>query len=36
MLQAGTLGRKFAVRFAPMTFAVAVLCSVVVGIVVLP
>jgi uncharacterized protein len=35
-LQAGTLGRKFAVRFAPMTFAVAILCSVVVGIVVLP
>lgn len=35
-LQAGTLGRKFAVRFAPMTFAVAILCSVVVGILVLP
>lgn len=35
-LQAGTLGRKFAVRFAPMTFAVAILCAVVVGIAVLP
>ena len=35
-LQAGTLGRRFAVRFAPMTFAVALLCAVVVGIVVLP
>lgn len=34
-LQAGTLGRRFAVRFAPTTFAVAILCSVVVGIVVL-
>jgi uncharacterized membrane protein YraQ (UPF0718 family) len=34
-LQAGTLGRRFAARFAPMTFAVAILCSVVVGIVVL-
>lgn len=34
-LQAGTLGRRFAVRFAPTTFAVAVLCAVVVGIVVL-
>jgi uncharacterized membrane protein YraQ (UPF0718 family) len=36
VLQAGTLGRRFAVRFAPMTFAVAVLCSIAVGIVVLP
>jgi uncharacterized protein len=36
VLQAGTLGRRFAVRFAPVTFAVAVLCAVVVGIVVLP
>ena len=35
-LQAGTLGRRFAARFAPMTFAVAILCAVVVGIVVLP
>jgi uncharacterized membrane protein YraQ (UPF0718 family) len=34
-LQAGTLGRRFAVRFAPMTFAVAILCAIVVGIVVL-
>jgi uncharacterized protein len=35
-LQAGTFGRRFAARFAPMTFAVAVLCAVVAGIVVLP
>jgi uncharacterized membrane protein YraQ (UPF0718 family) len=35
-LQAGTLGRRFAVRFAPMTFAVATLCAVVVGLLVLP
>lgn len=35
-LQAGTLGRKFAARFAPMTFAVAILSAIVVGIVVLP
>lgn len=35
-LQAGTLGRKFAARFAPTTFAVAILCAIVVGIVVLP
>jgi uncharacterized membrane protein YraQ (UPF0718 family) len=35
-LQAGTLGRRFAQRFAPMTFAVAILCAVIVGIVVLP
>jgi uncharacterized membrane protein YraQ (UPF0718 family) len=35
-LQAGTLGRRFATRFAPMTFAVATLCAVVVGILVLP
>jgi uncharacterized protein len=34
-LQAGTLGRRFAARFAPMTFAVAILCAIVVGIVVL-
>lgn len=30
-LQAGTFGRRFAVRFAPMTFVVAVLASMVVG-----
>ncbi len=36
VLHAGTLGRRFAMRFAPMTFAVATLCAVVVGIVVLP
>jgi uncharacterized membrane protein YraQ (UPF0718 family) len=35
-LQAGTLGRRFAARFAPMTFAVAILSAVTVGIVVLP
>ena len=35
-LQAGTLGRRFAARFAPMTFAVAILCAIVAGIVVLP
>jgi uncharacterized membrane protein YraQ (UPF0718 family) len=35
-LQAGTLGRQFAVRFAPTTFAVAILCAVIAGIVVLP
>ncbi|HEX6354265.1 permease [Actinophytocola sp.] len=35
-LQAGTLGRRFAVRFAPLTFVVAILCAVVVGVVVLP
>jgi uncharacterized membrane protein YraQ (UPF0718 family) len=35
-LQAGTLGRKFAVRFAPVTFVVATLCAVAVGLVVLP
>ncbi len=34
-LQAGTLGRRFALRFAPMTFAVAVLCAVLAGILVL-
>lgn len=28
-LQAGTLGRRFAVRFAPVTFVVAVACAVV-------
>jgi uncharacterized protein len=30
-LQAGTFGRRFAVRFAPLTFGVAVLSSAVVG-----
>jgi uncharacterized membrane protein YraQ (UPF0718 family) len=30
-LQAGTFGRSFAVRFAPVTFVVAVCCAVVVG-----
>jgi uncharacterized membrane protein YraQ (UPF0718 family) len=35
VLQAGTLGRRFAVRFAPLTFVVAIACAVVVGTVVL-
>jgi hypothetical protein len=35
-LQAGTLGRRFAARFAPLTFVVATLCAVAAGIVVLP
>jgi uncharacterized membrane protein YraQ (UPF0718 family) len=30
-LQAGTFGRSFALRFAPLTFAVAVTCAVVSG-----
>ena len=30
-LQAGTLGRRFAVRFAPLTFVVAVLCAIIAG-----
>jgi uncharacterized membrane protein YraQ (UPF0718 family) len=34
-LQAGTFGRGFAARFAPLTFVVAVVCAVVVGLVVL-
>jgi uncharacterized membrane protein YraQ (UPF0718 family) len=34
-MQAGTFGRRFAVRFAPATFAVAVACAVVVGSVLL-
>jgi uncharacterized membrane protein YraQ (UPF0718 family) len=34
-LQAGTLGRRFATRFAPLTFVVAIGCAVVAGIVVL-
>ena len=35
-LQAGTFGRAFALRFAPATFVVAVLCAVGAGLVVLP
>jgi uncharacterized membrane protein YraQ (UPF0718 family) len=31
MLQVGTFGRGFALRFAPLTFVVAVASSVVVG-----
>ena len=34
-MQAGTFGRGFALRFAPATFAVAVLCAVLVGMVLL-
>jgi len=34
-LQAGTLGRRFAVRFAPLTFVVAIGCAVVAGVLVL-
>jgi uncharacterized protein len=34
-MQAGTFGRSFAIRFAPATFAVAILMSVVVGAVIL-
>jgi uncharacterized protein len=30
-LQAGTFGRRFTVRFAPLTFVVAVMCAVLVG-----
>jgi hypothetical protein len=30
-LQTGTFGRRFAIRFAPLTFVVAVVVSVVVG-----
>jgi uncharacterized membrane protein YraQ (UPF0718 family) len=30
-MQAGVFGRRFAVRFAPLTFAVAVACALVVG-----
>jgi uncharacterized membrane protein YraQ (UPF0718 family) len=33
-LQAGTFGRKFAFRFAPLTFVVAIVCGVVAGLVV--
>jgi uncharacterized protein len=34
-MQSGVFGRRFAARFAPLTFAVAVTCAVVVGQVVL-
>jgi len=34
-MQAGTFGRSFALRFAPATFGVAVLVSVLVGVVLL-
>ena len=34
-MQSGVFGRRFAARFAPLTFAVAVVCAVVVGQVVL-
>jgi uncharacterized membrane protein YraQ (UPF0718 family) len=34
-LQAGTFGRSFAVRFAPATFLVAVLCAVGAGLLVI-
>ncbi len=34
-MQAGTFGRRFAVRFAPTTFLVAVACAVVTGLVLL-
>ena len=30
-MQSGVFGRRFAARFAPLTFAVAVICVVVVG-----
>ncbi|HEV2783008.1 MAG TPA: permease [Actinophytocola sp.] len=32
-LQAGTFGRSFAIRFAPLTFVVAVLCAVAAGLI---
>ncbi|MFC3965697.1 permease [Nocardia jiangsuensis] len=32
-MQAGTFGRAFAIRFAPLTFAVAVVCGTVAGLV---
>jgi len=35
VLQAGTLGRRFAVRFAPLTFVVAIGCAVLAGVLVL-
>jgi uncharacterized membrane protein YraQ (UPF0718 family) len=35
-MQAGTFGRRFAVRFAPATFVVAIGCAVAVAAVVLP
>jgi hypothetical protein len=30
-MQSGMFGRRFAARFAPLTFAVAVVCAVLVG-----
>ena len=33
-LQAGTFGRAFALRFAPLTFVVAVTCAVLAGLLV--
>lgn len=35
ILQAGTLGRRFALRFAPLTFVVAIGCAVAAGLVIL-
>jgi hypothetical protein len=35
-LQAGSFGRGFTARFAPLTFVVAVGCAVVAGLVLLP
>jgi hypothetical protein len=34
-MQAGTFGRRFALRFAPATFTVAILVSAIVGTVLL-
>jgi hypothetical protein len=34
-LQAGTFGRRFAARFAPATFVVAIICAVLAGLLVL-
>jgi uncharacterized protein len=34
-LQAGTFGRAFAARFAPLAFVVAVVCAVAAGVLVL-
>ena len=34
-MQAGTFGRRFAIRFAPATFVVAIACAVVAGLLVL-
>jgi hypothetical protein len=30
-MQVGVFGRRFAARFAPLTFAVAVVCAMLVG-----